>query len=209
MIILSESQKKFIRDIHKYDLVFATGAAGTGKTHVACSEALEYLKKENIDKIVITRPLVATEEIGFLPGNIDEKIEPFMSPIIQVLKEVYDKKYINQLITSERIQVLPLAHARGVTLKNSYIILDEAQNTTITQMKMFLTRFGPNIKCAVVGDLKQSDLVSQESGLQWALKTLKECKLVGHTQFSNEEVVRSPLVKEIMRYIYAEQEKNT
>lgn len=209
MITLSNSQKKFIRDIHKYDLVFATGAAGTGKTHIACSEALNYIKKPNIDKIIITRPLVATEEIGFLPGNLDEKIEPFLEPIIQVLKDVYDRKSINQLISTEKIQVLPLAHARGVTLKNSYIILDEAQNTTIAQMKMFLTRFGPNIKCAIVGDLKQSDLVDQENGLQWALKTLKECNLIGHTQFSGEEVVRSALVKEIMRHIYAKKKKNT
>lgn len=203
MITLSESQKKFIRDIYKYDLVFATGAAGTGKTHIACSEGLEYLSKGAVDKIVITRPLVATEELGFLPGNLDEKIKPFMEPIIQVLQEVYDKKAINKLINDDKIQIVPLAHARGLTLKNSYIILDEAQNTSITQMKMFLTRFGPNIKCAVVGDLKQSDLVGAQNGLDWALKILRSCNLVGYSEFSGEEVVRSALVKELMRHIYA------
>jgi len=202
-MILSESQKKFTRDIHNYDLVIATGPAGTGKTHIACSEALDYLSKGLVEKIVISRPLVATEEVGFLPGNLDEKIKPFMDPITQVLQEVYDKKSISKLITDNRIQIVPLAHARGITLKNAYIILDEAQNTTISQMKMFLTRFGPNIKCAIIGDLKQTDLLNTQNGLDWALKKLEPCKLIKHCEFSGEEVVRSPLVKEIMRYIYA------
>lgn len=186
-------------------MLFLTGAAGTGKTYVACNSALNFLERGTISKIIITRPVIATEDIGFLPGTLEEKINPFMDPIIGIFSEIYNPKEIKRMIASNIIEAVPLAYMRGRTFSNSFIILDEAQNTTKKQMSMFLTRFGKNIKCCVTGDLLQSDLPTNNNGLKWASSKLKESELVTFLNFTSDHVVRSPLVKEIMRYLYAEE----
>lgn len=203
---LTNKQKEYLRLIEKYDLCFLTGAAGTGKTYIACWSALEFLERGKVDKIVITRPLVTTEEVGILPGTLDEKINPFMDPIIGILSEIYTKKEVQKLVSTGRIETAPLAYMRGKTFKDSFVILDEAQNTTRTQISMFLTRFGMNTKACVVGDLKQSDLPNpKEHGLRWAKDKLEPSKLVTNIHFDDSQVVRSPLVKEVMKYLYAEE----
>jgi phosphate starvation-inducible PhoH-like protein len=140
-----------------------------------------------------------------LPGTLEEKINPFMDPIIGVLSEIYNSKEIKKMIANNVIEAVPLAYMRGRTFSNSFIILDEAQNTTQKQMSMFLTRFGRNIKCCITGDLLQSDLTTRENGLNWASSKLSPSDLVAFLTFTSEHVVRSPLVKEIMRYLYAEE----
>lgn len=201
----SSKQQEYYRLIEKYDLLFLTGAAGTGKTYVACNSALNFLERGLIEKIIITRPVVATEDIGFLPGTLEEKINPFMDPIVGVLSEIYNSKEIKKMIANNVIEAVPLAYMRGRTFSNSFIILDEAQNTTQKQMSMFLTRFGRNIKCCITGDLLQSDLPTRENGLNWASSKLSPSDLVAFLTFTSDHVVRSPLVKEIMRYLYAEE----
>lgn len=207
---LTEKQKEFLRLIEKYDLCFLTGAAGTGKTYAACLAAIEFLERKKVEKLVISRPLVTTEEVGILPGSLGEKIEPFMDPIIGILQEVYSKQLINKMLSSGQIEIVPLAFMRGRTFKNSFVILDEAQNTTRTQISMFLTRFGMNAKGCVIGDLKQSDLPHpEENGLKWAKNKLEPSKLVTSIHFDSTQVVRSPLVKEVMKYLYAEETSNS
>lgn len=198
---LSLKQKELLTKLKTYDLLFVTGAAGTGKTYISCLAALDALEKNQIDNIIISRPLVAVEDVGFLPGDLNEKVDPFLEPIFDVLYEIYDKKYIKRLVADKTIITTPLAFMRGKTLNNSFIILDEAQNTTKIQMSMFLTRFGDNIKCCVLGDLKQSD-IGPTNGLSWALTKLKNASLINFVDFSTEDVVRSALVKEIMKHIY-------
>jgi phosphate starvation-inducible PhoH-like protein len=207
---LTEKQKEYLRLIEKYDLCFLTGAAGTGKTYIACLSAIEFLERKKVEKLIISRPLVTTEEVGILPGTLGEKIDPFMDPIIGMLKEIYSKAAVNKMISAGQIETVPLAFMRGRTFKNSFVILDEAQNTTKTQISMFLTRFGINSKGCVIGDLKQSDLPRpSENGLKWAKDKLEPSKLVTNIHFDSEQVVRSPLVKEVMKYLYASETSNT
>lgn len=196
----SDKQKEFYELINHIDLIYLTGAAGSGKTYAACSSALYHFEEELIDKIIITRPVVATEELGYLPGTIEEKVNPFMDPLLDILSSIYDKKTIEDMIKVGTIEVSPLAYMRGRTFNDAFIILDEAQNTTIEQMKMFLTRFGHNIKCTITGDPQQSDLF-EKNGLEWSLKKLKECELVSSVQFDDEDVVRSKLVKELIKFL--------
>jgi phosphate starvation-inducible protein PhoH and related proteins len=206
MLELSIKQKEYLRLIEKYDLCFLTGAAGTGKTYVACHSALEFFEKGKVKQIIITRPLVATEEVGFLPGTLEEKISPFMDPIISILSDIYDRKTIKKMIETGEIESQPLAYMRGRTFKEAFVILDEAQNTTKSQISMFLTRFGKNTKGCLIGDLKQSDLPNpKDNGLRWAKDKLTPSPLVAGVEFSDEHVVRSPLVREIMKYLYAEE----
>lgn len=210
MIEPHSKQKEYLRQIEKYDLCFLTGAAGTGKTYIACSSALHFLEKQKIEKIIITRPLVATEEVGFLPGTLEEKISPFMDPIIGILSEIYDKKTIKKMIEVGEIEAVPLAYMRGRTFRDSFVILDEAQNITKVQMSMFLTRFGVNTKACVVGDLKQSDLINpRDNGLRWAKEKLEPSNYVTNIHFDEEQVVRSRLVKDVMKYLYAEEAQDT
>lgn len=201
----TNKQKEFLRQIEKYDLCFLTGPAGTGKTHIACWSALDFLERGKISKIVITRPLVTSEEVGILPGTLSEKIDPFMDPIISILSDLYTKKEIQKMISTGKLETAPLAYMRGRTFKESFVILDEAQNTTRTQISMFLTRFGMNTKACVVGDLKQSDLPNpKDNGLKWAKDKLAPSNLITSIHFDDSEIVRSPLVKEVMKYLYAE-----
>lgn len=196
----SERQKEYYELLNHFDLIYLTGAAGSGKTYAACSAALKFFEDELIDRIVITRPVVATEELGYLPGTIEEKVNPFIDPLLDILSSIYDKKTIEDMIKDGAIEVAPLAYMRGRTFNDTFIILDEAQNTTIEQMKMFLTRFGHNIKCSITGDVTQSDLF-EENGLDWSLRRLKPCGLVSSVQFEDDDVVRSKLVKELIKYL--------
>lgn len=207
---LTDKQKEYLKLVDKYDLCFLTGAAGTGKTYVACLSALEHLERNKVTKLIISRPLVTSEEVGILPGTLGEKIDPFMDPLLGILKEIYNKQTINKMIQSGQIEIVPLAFMRGRTFKDSFVILDEAQNTTRTQISMFLTRFGIGSKGCVIGDLKQSDLPNPtENGLKWAKDKLSPSKLVTNVHFDSDQVVRSPLVKEVMKYLYAEETSHT
>ena len=210
MIEPSSKQKEYLRLIENHELCFLTGAAGTGKTYIACSSALSFLERGKVDKIIITRPLVATEEVGFLPGTLEEKIDPYMAPIVEILSEIYDKKAIKRMIEDGVIQSAPLAFMRGSTFKDAFVILDEAQNTTKSQISMFLTRFGRGSKGCILGDLMQSDLPSHvENGLKWASDRLDQSRYVSNIHFDENQVVRSPLVKDVMKYLYAEETQNT
>lgn len=196
----SSKQKEYYEILNHFDLIYLIGAAGSGKTYAACSSALEYLEQGYIDRIIITRPVVAAEELGYLPGTIEEKVNPFIDPLLDIFSTLYDKKAIQDMMKEGIIETAPLAYMRGRTFNDSFIILDEAQNSTIEQIKMFLTRFGHNIKCTITGDLTQSDLF-EENGLDWSLRKLKPCDLVTKVVFEDEDVVRSSLVKELIKYL--------
>lgn len=195
---LNESQKKYIAAIKAFDLVFATGPAGTGKTWICGALAAQALDTGNIDKIIITRPAVeAGESLGFLPGELEEKFDPFLQPFRDVLNERLGKTFVDYLIKTGRIEAAPLAYMRGRTFKNAYIILDEAQNTSPLQMKMFLTRIGKNCKVIVNGDMSQKD-IRGDSGLDDAVNRLTWIPNVKHVKFTKADVVRSGLVADIV-----------
>ena len=200
VIELSNKQKEFLELLNHFDLVYLTGSAGSGKTYAACSAALEHLESGAVDRIIITRPIVATEDIGYLPGTLEEKVDPYIDPLYETFSQVYDFKQIRMMMEDGIIEVSPIAYMRGRTFNDAFIILDEAQNTTREQIKMFLTRFGHNIKCCITGDLTQSDLI-ENNGLDWSLNRLKASPLISHVEFFDEDVVRSKLVKEIIKYL--------
>lgn len=196
---LTESQKRYVNAIKAFDLVFATGPAGTGKTWLCAAMAAQALDQGEIDKIIITRPAVeAGEHLGFLPGELEEKFDPYLQPFRDVLNERLGKTFVEYLIKMGRIEASPLAYMRGRTFKNAYVILDEAQNTTPTQMKMFLTRIGQNCKVIVNGDMQQKD-IHGTSGLDDATARLAWIPAVKHVKFSRDDIVRSGLVGEIVR----------
>lgn len=197
--IKNDSQKILLNDINNKSLVFAIGGAGSGKTFISAAIALEYLEKKLIKEIILVRPIVATEDIGFLPGTLFEKVDPYMKPLLHSFYDLIDKNTIDSYIKSNKIIIEPLAFMRGVTYSNSFVILDEAQNTTIKQIKMFLTRFGENTKCIITGDLSQSDL-KEQNGLQWSVETLKKCNLLSIVNFKDSEIIRSSLVQELIKY---------
>lgn len=194
----NDAQRRYINAISHFQLTFATGPAGTGKTWLAAALAAAALKDGRIEKIIITRPAVeAGENLGFLPGEIEDKFDPFLQPFKDVLNERLGKSHVEYLIRAGRIEAAPLAYMRGRTFKNAIIILDEAQNTTPTQMKMFLTRIGEGTKVIVNGDLAQKD-VRGESGLEDAVARLSFIPAVKHVRFSSRDIVRSGLVQEIV-----------
>jgi len=197
---LSLNQDEFVNLSLKNDIVFVTGPAGTGKTFLSVVLAIKALKEKIIRKIVITRPVVeAGENLGFLPGDLEDKINPYLRPIYDSLEEILTAKKIQQLIKNKTIEIVPLAYMRGRTLKDSYILLDEAQNTITSQIKMFLTRMGKNSKMIISGDITQIDLKSKkESGLIDALKRLKNTKGIGIVEFQEKDVLRHSLVKKIL-----------
>lgn len=195
------NQAKFIKEIKKNDLVFAIGPAGTGKTFLAVLLAVNSLRKGEVNKIIITRPAVeAGESLGFLPGDLKEKIDPYLMPIYDALDSILGKEQKDKYIEKGIIEVMPLAYMRGRTLDEAFVILDEAQNTTEKQMLMFLTRLGFNSKMIVNGDITQIDLnVSKNSsGLVSALNKLKGLDKIGFVEFTNNDVVRNPLVQTII-----------
>lgn len=196
---LTEAQKRYVSAIKNFDLTFATGPAGTGKTWLCAAMAAQALHDGHIDKIIITRPAVeAGEHLGFLPGELEEKFDPYLQPFRDVLNERLGKTFVEYLIKNGRIEASPLAYMRGRTFKNAYVILDEAQNTTPMQMKMFLTRIGHNCKVIVNGDMSQKD-IHGASGLEDAVNRLTYIPAVKHIKFSREDIVRSGLVGEIVR----------
>ena len=195
------NQYRFVKTIRNNDLTFGIGPAGTGKTFLAVLMAVSYLKKGDISKIIINRPAVeAGESLGFLPGDLKEKIDPYLMPIYDALDAILGNEQKNKLIEKGVIEVIPLAYMRGRTLDEAFIILDEAQNTTDKQMLMFLTRLGFNSKMVVNGDITQVDLniSRQKSGLKLAYDKLRDIRNIGFIEFSSSDVVRNPLVQTII-----------
>ena len=185
------------------DVVFAIGPAGTGKTYTAVALAVRALKNKLVKKIILTRPAVeAGESLGFLPGDLKDKVDPYLRPLYDALDDMIPAEKLNYFIANRVIEVAPLAFMRGRTLDNAFIILDEAQNCTTTQIKMFLTRLGPSAKCIVTGDLSQIDLPGhQKSGLYRALDILSDINGIGRVRLTADDVVRHRLVKDIiLRY---------
>ena len=196
----SQNQKKYFELLNNKNIVFAIGPAGTGKTFLAVAKAVSCLQKGLIKKIILSRPAVeAGEKLGFLPGDLKEKVDPFLRPIYDALYEMMPYDQVEKKIENGTIEIAPIAFMRGRTLEECYIILDEAQNSTKIQMKMFLTRFGKNSKMVVVGDKTQIDLVTKhDSGLLDAEIKLKNIKDIGFIYLSDKDVVRHELVRKII-----------
>ena len=194
-------QDNYLDKIKKNDVVFSVGPAGTGKTFLAVAIAVNALKKKQIEKIILCRPAVeAGENLGFLPGDLKEKIDPYLNPLYDSLRYLLTEKNLANLIENKVIEVAPLAYMRGRTLENAYIILDEAQNATLVQMKMFLTRLGVGSRAIITGDITQIDLKrNQDSGLIQALNILKNIDGVGFAMLEESDIVRHPLVMKIIQ----------
>lgn len=194
------NQKLLVEAAAKYDLVFAVGPAGTGKTYTAVALAVRALKNKEVKKIIITRPAVeAGENLGFLPGDLKEKIDPYLRPIYDALDDMIAPEKLKYFVENRVIEIAPLAYMRGRTLNNAFILLDEAQNTTPMQMKMFLTRMGPSSKAIITGDKSQVDLPkNQKSGLIDSLTLLSGIKGIGFVELEGSDVVRHRLVKDIL-----------
>lgn len=202
-------QIEYIKSLEKNDMTFGIGPAGTGKTYLAVVYAVSLLKKNIIKKIVLTRPAIeAGESLGFLPGDLKEKIDPYLRPLYDALYDMLGLKTVEALIEKGVIEIAPLAYMRGRTLENCFCILDEAQNTTELQMKMFLTRMGFNSKMIITGDISQIDLpTGKRSGLVNATRILNNINGIGITRFEKEDVVRHPLVQKIIDAYDKEDEK--
>lgn len=194
------NQKLYLKSLENYDIVFALGPAGTGKTYLAVLFALSLLKKRQVKKLILVRPIVeAGEKLGFLPGDFKDKVDPYLIPIYDGLYDALGKENVDKLIEKGTIEVAPLAYMRGRTLENAAIILDEAQNTTLSQMKMFLTRLGFNSKMIITGDVTQIDLPNKNySGLIEAVDLLKSIEEIKIINFEKYDVMRHPLVYKII-----------
>lgn len=197
----TENQMMMVRESEKNDIVFAIGPAGTGKTYTAVALAVRALKEKNVRKIILTRPAVeAGESLGFLPGDLKEKIDPYLRPLYDALDDMIPADKLTYYMENRVIEVAPLAFMRGRTLDYSFILLDEAQNCTSLQLKMFLTRIGPNSKCIITGDPTQIDLPPKvKSGLHTALKILNPIEGISTIRLNETDVVRHRLVKEIIK----------
>lgn len=195
------NQRKMVESIAKNDVLFAIGPAGTGKTYTAVALAVRALKNKEIKRIILTRPAVeAGESLGFLPGDLKEKVDPYLRPLYDALDDMIAPEKLKLYLENRTIEIAPLAFMRGRTLDNCFVILDEAQNATDLQLKMFLTRMGPNAKFIVTGDVTQVDLPRKaQSGLQGALRILNEIKGIDIIYLSGEDVVRHKLVKQILK----------
>jgi phosphate starvation-inducible protein PhoH and related proteins len=192
-------QKEYVESIDRNTIVFGIGPAGTGKTYLAMAKAVQALQRKEVSRIILTRPAVeAGERLGFLPGTLSEKIDPYLRPLFDALHEMLDPDAVPRMIANGTIEVAPLAYMRGRTLNDSFIILDEAQNTTAEQMKMFLTRLGFNSKMVVTGDITQVDLQGGVSGLRVASRVLANVDDVYFSQMSSADVIRHPLVGKIV-----------
>ncbi|MEQ9423605.1 MAG: PhoH family protein [Cyclobacteriaceae bacterium] len=201
IIAKTANQKKLVEAVSKDDLVFAIGPAGTGKTYISVALAVKALKNKAVRKIIITRPAVeAGENLGFLPGDLKEKIDPYLRPIYDALSEMIPGEKLKYYQENSVIEIAPLAYMRGRTLNNAFVLLDEAQNTSPMQMKMFLTRMGPNSKVIINGDKSQIDLpAKQKSGLLDAVEVLKNVSGVSFINLDTRDVVRHRLVKDIVK----------
>lgn len=196
----SAGQQGYLKDLAKHDVVFGLGPAGTGKTYLAVAKAVEALKAKRIERIVLSRPAVeAGERLGFLPGDMKEKVDPYLRPLYDSLYDMMPPDMVDRMLASGQIEIAPLAFMRGRTLAQSYVIIDEAQNTTPVQMKMVLTRLGDDSRMVITGDLSQVDLPSgQKSGLEDAVSILEDVKGVGITRLKGSDVVRHPVVARIL-----------
>jgi phosphate starvation-inducible PhoH-like protein len=194
------NQRKLVEESANNDLIFAIGPAGTGKTYTAIALAVRALKNKEIRKIILSRPAVeAGENLGFLPGDLKEKIDPYLQPLYDALQDMIPPKKLEEFMKDGTIQIAPLAFMRGRTLSNAFVILDEAQNTTVNQLKMFLTRMGLNAKFIITGDITQIDLPKRSnSGLLHALKILKKINSISIIQFNKLDIVRHQLVRDIV-----------
>jgi phosphate starvation-inducible PhoH-like protein len=194
------NQVDYIRKIQEHDITFGIGPAGTGKTYLAVASAVDAFERDQVSRIVLTRPAVeAGERLGFLPGDLAQKVDPYLRPLYDALYDLMGFDKVAKMFEKASIEVAPLAYMRGRTLNHSFIILDEAQNTTPEQMKMFLTRIGIGAKAVITGDVTQTDLGrGQKSGLIEARRILKDVRGIGFTEFSAEDVVRHPLVARIV-----------
>ncbi|HRI20591.1 MAG TPA: PhoH family protein [Panacibacter sp.] len=205
------NQKRMVAASDKNDIVFAIGPAGTGKTYTAVALAVRALKNKIVKKIILTRPAVeAGESLGFLPGDLKEKIDPYLRPLYDALDDMIPADKLGYYMTTRTIEIAPLAYMRGRTLDNAFIILDEAQNTNDLQLKMFLTRIGANAKAIITGDPTQIDLPkNQRSGLDKGIRILKNIDGIAHIELDEEDVVRHKLVKAIIRAYEREKEKES
>ncbi|WP_392552521.1 PhoH family protein [Orbus wheelerorum] len=207
------NQATYIANVMDYDITFGIGPAGTGKTYLAVAAAVDALEKQQIRRILLTRPAVeAGEKLGFLPGDLSQKVDPYLRPLYDALFEMLGFEKVEKLIEKSVIEVAPLAYMRGRTLNDAFIILDESQNTTIEQMKMFLTRIGFNSKAVITGDITQIDLPrNQKSGLKHAIEVLNQVEDISFNFFHSEDVVRHPVVARIVnayeQWEHAEQQR--
>jgi phosphate starvation-inducible PhoH-like protein len=194
------NQQKLVKSVNQNDMVFAVGPAGTGKTYTAVALAVRALKEKEVKRIILTRPAVeAGENLGFLPGDMKEKLDPYMMPLYDALRDMIPGDKLKDMIEFGVIEIAPLAFMRGRTLDNAFVILDEAQNTTVMQMKMFLTRMGMTAKFIITGDVSQVDLPrKQRSGLIYALDLLADTEGLGIIRLNQTDVIRHPLVKKII-----------
>ena len=196
----SKNQQDYLKNIKKYELNFGVGPAGTGKTYLAVAAAVDAFISNKVQKIILIRPAIeAGEKLGFLPGDLAQKVDPYLKPLYDALYEMMGNEKVNKLIEKEVIEIAPLAYLRGRTLNNSFIIIDESQNTSIDQMKMVLTRLGYGSRAVVNGDLGQIDLPkTSTSGLKNILEVLDKESDIGITHFDSQDVVRHPLVRKII-----------
>jgi phosphate starvation-inducible PhoH-like protein len=197
----SPNQKKYLETIEKHDIVFGVGPAGTGKTYLAMAQAVSYLMAKKVSRIILARPAVeAGEKLGFLPGDLQEKVNPYLRPLYDALYDMMETDKASRLVERGTIEVAPLAFMRGRTLNDAFVILDEAQNTTSEQMKMFLTRLGFGSKAVVTGDITQIDLPNPKlSGLVEAIKIVRDVEGIGIIYFDDKDVVRHKLVQQIVK----------
>ena len=197
----SVNQRKYLDSIDQFDIVFGVGPAGTGKTYLAMAQAVTYLLEKKVSRIILARPAVeAGEKLGFLPGDIAEKVNPYLRPLYDALYDMMDTEKATRLIERGTIEVAPIAFMRGRTLNDAFVILDEAQNTTSEQMKMFLTRLGFGSKAVVTGDITQIDLpTGRVSGLVEVLKVVRNIEGIGFVYFDEKDVVRHKLVQQIVK----------
>ena len=196
----TELQCDYLQSIAKKVINFGIGPAGTGKTYLAVAMAVQALENEDVSRLILTRPAVeAGEKLGFLPGDLSQKVDPYLRPVYDALYEMLGFDKVEKMISRHVIEVAPLAYMRGRTLNNAFVILDEAQNTTPMQMKMFLTRIGFGSRAVVTGDITQTDLPdNRQSGLQHSLNILRKISAIGIVHFTSEDVVRHPLVQNIV-----------
>ncbi len=205
----TSGQRNYLKSVMENDIVFAIGPAGTGKTYQAVAMSVAALKNRSVDRIIITRPAVeAGEHLGFLPGDLKDKVDPYLTPLYDALNDMIQKEKLKKYLNKKIIEIAPLAYMRGRTLHNSFIILDEAQNVTPMQMKMFLTRLGVTSKAIITGDITQIDLPdNNKSGLIEAANVLKKIDGISFVYFDEKDVVRHRLVKNIIK-AYAKKENN-
>ena len=203
----TKNQKKLVEEYYKNDLIFALGPAGTGKTYTAIALAVRALKNREVKKLILTRPAVeAGERLGFLPGDLKDKLDPYLQPLYDALMDMVPPQKLKLLMEEGTIQIAPLAYMRGRTLESAFVILDEAQNTSLGQLKMFLTRMGNNAKFIVTGDATQIDLPNKgDSGLAKGVAMLKGTRGISVVNFSKEDIVRHPLVSKIVKIFEGEE----